>query len=201
MKTDYNRLMENFIASIPQGEKPHLFLHVCCAPCASSVIERLAKHFRLTLFFYNPNIRPLDEYYKRANELPKLLQAFDLQDEINLIVAEYDESEFVNPISGLENEPEGGARCSVCFRIRLERTAAEAKRRGITLFSTTLTVSPHKNADVINTVGTAVATETGLKWLPSDFKKRDGYLRSINICQSFGIYRQPYCGCMPHSIE
>lgn len=195
MKTDYNKQMEDTIASLPSGEKPQLLLHTCCAPCASAVIERLAPYFYLTVFFYNPNIRPREEYEKRAAELPKLLQALNLCDEMNLIIADYDETQFSLPIAGLGNEPEGGIRCPICFRLRLAETAREAVRQSIPYFATTLTVSPHKNADVINALGTSLAPEYGVKWLPSDFKKRDGYLRSVRLCQRFGIYRQNYCGC------
>lgn len=177
------------------GEKPELLLHACCAPCTSSVLERLVPYFNVTLFFYNPNIRPREEYYKRAGELPKLLQALGLSRDVSIIIPDHDENEFLSSVSGMEAEPEGGARCPVCFRLRLQKTAEEARKLGIGFFATTLTVSPHKNAELINAVGSKISESSGVRWLPSDFKKRDGYLRSIRICQEFGIYRQNYCGC------
>lgn len=183
------------LASLKSGEKPDLLLHVCCAPCASSVLERLVQYFRVTLFFYNPNIRPRGEFDKRVGELPKLLQALNLSRDVSIIIPDYDENEFLFSVCGMEKEPEGGARCPVCFRLRLQKTAEEARKLGIGYFATTLTVSPHKNAELINAIGLEISEDVGVCWLPSDFKKRDGYLRSIRICQSFGIYRQNYCGC------
>ena len=194
MKRDYNREMEELIASL-EGRRPRLLLHVCCAPCASSVLERVYPYFDVTLFYYNPNIHPKDEYDKRAGELPKLLLRAGMED-VGLIVAEYDPQEFFAAAQGLETEPEGGARCDKCFDLRLSKSAQYAAQKGFDYFATTLTVSPHKNAPLINSIGEGLAAQFGVPWLPSDFKKRDGYLRSIRLCQEYGIYRQCWCGCL-----
>lgn len=193
MKRDYNREMEELIASL-EGRRPRLLLHVCCAPCASSVLERVYPHFDVTLFYYNPNIHPKDEYDKRAGELPKLLRCAGMED-VGLIVSEYDPQPFFAAAEGLESEPEGGARCDQCFDLRLSKTAQAAAENGFDTFATTLTVSPHKNAPLINSIGERLSAQYGVPWLPSDFKKRDGYLRSIRLCQEYGIYRQCWCGC------
>ena len=176
------------------GRRPDLLLHVCCAPCASSVLERLYEHFRIVLFYYNPNTHPEAEYEKRFGELPKLLRASGMED-IDIIRGPYEPSDFYEAARGLEGEPEGGERCGACFSLRLSGTAREAKRLGIEHFCTTLSVSPHKNAGLINSVGSALASEEGLTWLYSDFKKKNGYLRSIELCRQYEIYRQCWCGC------
>lgn len=174
--------------------RPKLLMHVCCAPCASSVMERVYPHFDVTLFYYNPNIHPSDEYEKRAGEIPKLLRASGMED-VPVIFSDYAPEEFFAAARGLEAEPEGGARCEKCFDLRLGETARYAAGHGFDFFCTTLTVSPHKNARIINAIGERLSGECGIPWLPSDFKKRDGYLRSIRLCRQYGIYRQCWCGC------
>lgn len=151
--------------------------------------------FAVTLFYYNPNIQPRAEFDLRAAQFPKLLAGSGLEGEVALLCGEYDGEAFLSAAKGLENEPEGGARCAACFRLRLGRTAAEAKRLGFDFFGTTLTVSPHKDAETINAVGLALAAEHGVRWLPADFKKKDGYLRSCRLSAQYGLYRQRWCGC------
>lgn len=192
-KIDYNKKMESQIEALG-GARPDLLLHSCCAPCTSSVIERLHPYFHVTLYYYNPNTWPREEYEKRFLELPKLLRANGMTD-VELIRAEYDENEFFDYIRGKEKEPEGGARCGGCFDLRLAGAAREAKRLGIRLFGTTLTVSPHKNAPLINEIGREKAADEGVDWLFADFKKKNGYLRSIELSKAYELYRQCYCGC------
>ena len=191
---NYNREMEAVIASLG-GAHPRLLLHACCAPCASSVIERLYPHFRVTLFYCNPNIHPREEYEKRAAEFPKLLRGLGMED-VELIVPPWEPGVFFEAAKGLEDAPEGGARCERCFDLRLSEAAKLARAGGYDFFCTTLTVSPHKDARLINGIGQRLASECGVPWLPSDFKKRDGYLRSIRLCRELGIYRQCFCGCV-----
>lgn len=190
-KINYDALTESALAAAGS-----VLLHCCCAPCATSVTERVIKTIKPVLYYYNPNIYPEAEYLKRLSELEKLARHFSLE----LISEPYDENEFLGAIAGFENEKEGGARCPVCFRVRLEKTAARAKREGLTAFCTTLTVSPHKNAAIVNAIGEEVAAARNILWIPSDFKKRNGYFRSCQMCRELDIYRQNYCGCR-FSIE
>lgn len=185
-KINYDALTESALAAAGS-----VLLHCCCAPCATSVTERVIKTIKPVLYYYNPNIYPEAEYLKRLSELEKLARHFSLE----LISEPYDENEFLGAIAGFENEKEGGARCPVCFRVRLEKTAARARREGLAAFCTTLTVSPHKNAAIVNAIGEEVAAARNILWIPSDFKKRNGYLRSCQMCRELDIYRQNYCGC------
>lgn len=193
MKTDYNKLMEEQIAALG-GERPPLLLHACCAPCTSSVLERLYEHFRVTLYYYNPNIYPSEEYDKRLGELYKLLRASHRED-VEIIEGAYDTDAYYAAARGYEAEPEGGARCIQCFDLRLSESAKKAKELGVALYCTTLSVSPHKNAALLNSIGAEKAANEGITWLYSDFKKKDGYLRSIQLCREYDIYRQCWCGC------
>lgn len=176
------------------GRKPTLLLHSCCAPCSSYCIEELVKFFRLTVFYYNPNIDTDEEYEKRKNEQKRFIAEF--APEVEFIGEEHESEEFYKAVKGLENEPEGGKRCRVCFALRLGKTAEKAKENGYEFFATTLTISPLKNAKVINEVGLELERTYGVKYLPTDFKKRGGYLRSTVLSQRYGIYRQDYCGCV-----
>lgn len=177
------------------GQKPRLLLHACCGPCASSVLEYLTPLFDVTVYFYNPNILPKEEFIKRENALKDVIEHFD---GVKLIIPEQDEIEYISYVKGHKNDREGGARCSLCFTLRLEKTAEFLKSHSdeFDFFATTLTVSPHKNAPLINQIGNDVANKIGVKYLSSDFKKRDGYLRSTVLCREWGIYRQVYCGCI-----
>ncbi len=193
MERDYNREMEALLSGL-DGKRPRLLLHACCAPCASAVLERLYPHFKVTLYYCNPNIHPAEEYRKRAGEFPKLLKASGMED-VELLIPEYDPEPFFMAAKGLESAPEGGERCGKCFELRLSAAARLAKEGNYAYFCTTLTVSPHKNARLINAVGERLSGVYGVPWLPSDFKKKDGYLRSVRLCQQYGIYRQSRCGC------
>lgn len=176
-------------------KKPRLLLHACCGPCASSVLEYLTPLFDVTVYFYNPNILPKEEFIKRENALKDVIAHFD---GVKLIIPEQDETEYISYVKGHKNDREGGARCSLCFTLRLEKTAEFLKSHSdeFDFFATTLTVSPHKNAPLINRIGNEIANNLGVEYLDSDFKKRDGYLRSTVLCREWGIYRQVYCGCI-----
>ena len=194
MAENYQRMLENTIASI--GDRtPSVLLHACCAPCLSSVLELLSEHFAVTVLYYNPNIYPPEEYEKRLFEIQKLLRLFDAGNPVKLICGEYRPEDYYASAKGYESEPEGGARCRLCFELRLEETAKLAREGGFDYFTTTLTVSPHKNAEAINGIGGALSEKYGVPYLFSDFKKRDGYKRSIELSKYYGLYRQNYCGC------
>lgn len=175
------------------GEKPRLLLHSCCAPCSTHCIETLADAFELTVYYFNPNIFPAAEYEKRAAEQRRYLAK--AHPEINCVVADYDHDSFLSAAKGLESVPEGGARCEKCFSLRLGAAADYAASHGFGYFASTLTVSPHKNCAAINAIGASEGERAGVKWLPYDFKKRDGYADSVHISARFGLYRQNYCGC------
>ena len=192
MKRNYDLDMQQVIKGL--NGKPRLLLHSCCGPCSSAVLERLTPHFRVTVFFYNPCIHPIGEYEKRLSEQKRLLSA--LPEPIEWLEAPYDPENYFTLVKGLEQAPEGGERCLVCFRQRLKLTADMAKQNGFDYFTTTLTVSPHKNAENLNRIGFEVQDETGAAFLPADFKKRSGYLRSLQLSQQHELYRQDYCGCV-----
>ena len=189
-KINYDAQMQNLIATFGET-KPKLLLHACCAPCASACVERLKDSFSITLFFYNPNIDSLLEYQKRAEEIEKLAGHFN----VDCIVKDYDDKLFYSAVSGLENQVEGGSRCTKCFTLRLEKTAEYCLKNEYDYFATTLTVSPLKNSDLINSIGQSIGKQNKVKYLASDFKKRNGYLRSIELSKQLGLYRQNYCGC------
>ncbi len=182
------------IEDIKTTEKPRLLLQVCCAPCYAGSVEYLTEHFDVTAFFYNPNIQPKQEFNLRLDALKQLIESFP---SVKLVVPEQDENEYLTYIKGLEKEKEGGARCTGCFELRLEKTAKYMMDNmgDFDYFATTLTVSPHKNAKLINEIGNKIATKYGVNYLESDFKKKDGFLRSINKSKELGLYRQDYCGC------
>ncbi len=191
---NYQSTLENIICGLSLGtggKKPSLLMHACCAPCSSYVLECLCGHFDITLYYYNPNIMPYDEYALRLGEFDKLLAAFPVRFE----AGEYESETYRAAVRGLEGEREGGSRCAACFGLRLRRTAEKAKKEGYDWFCTTLTVGPNKKAEVINGIGASLSSEYGVNWLYSDFKKRGGYQRSIELCKKYGIYRQNYCGC------
>jgi len=190
-KVNYDAEMVKTINSLGE-RKPKLMLHACCAPCASACLERIKDYFDIYILFYNPNIEHC-EYVKRKGELIKLLNSTGWG---KLWECEHDTSPFYRAVRGLEECPEGGERCKKCFELRLGRTAAEAKLGGFDYFATTLTLSPLKNAELINEIGKQVGEACGVEWLCSDFKKRDGYLESIRLSQKYGLYRQNFCGCI-----
>ncbi|MBQ8510400.1 MAG: epoxyqueuosine reductase QueH [Clostridia bacterium] len=180
-----------------QGKTPSLLLHVCCAPCSSYVLEYLAEYFDITVFFYNPNITDPAEYEKRAAEERRLIPLLKREHRIDYAAGDYDPERFLAMAQGLENLPEGGARCFGCYRLRLEATAAymAAHPGQFDYFATTLTVSPHKNAAKLNEIGEELAAKYDVRYLPSDFKKKGGYLRSIELSRQYDLYRQDFCGC------
>lgn len=196
MKINYDLQMQDIIRKLEQekSEKPHLLLHSCCGPCSSAVLEKLTPHFRVTVFFFNPCIHPAAEYEKRLSEQKRLIEEAKLP--VDLLEAVYDPQSYFALVKGLENAPEGGERCLVCFRQRLMATAQAAKAHGFDFFTTTLTVSPHKNAENLNRIGQEVSHETGMPFLPADFKKRSGYLRSLELSKEYSLYRQDWCGCV-----
>nr|WP_245522418.1 epoxyqueuosine reductase QueH [Treponema denticola] len=189
--------MQETIKNLGSNDKT-LLLHSCCAPCSSSVILKLAPFFKLTVFYYNSNIDTSEEYEKRAEEQRHLISIYNEENlsshKIEIIKEAYDPQEFYEISQGLEDCPEGGERCMRCYLLRLKKTAERAKKDGFDFFTSTLSVSPLKNAEKLNTIGLSLESE-GCKWLPSDFKKRNGYLDSINLSKKYGLYRQDYCGC------
>lgn len=171
--------------------KPKLLLHSCCAPCSSSVLARVCENFDVTIFYYNPNIYPKEEYLKRKAEQIRLCKTLN----VNILDCDYNEQEFLDSVKGLECEKEGGARCNKCFLIRLDKTALTAKQNGYDYFGTTLTVSPHKNEQIINKIGENLQKKYNISYLFADFKKHNGYLNSIKLSKEYNLYRQNYCGC------
>ena len=172
-----------------------LLLHSCCAVCSSHVISVLAQEYDLSVFYYNPNIWPREEYEHRKSEQIRLINTAPFCSNVKYFDEEYDHSEYLACVNGLEKEPEGGLRCTECFRMRLERTAQFAKKNNFDLFCTTLTVSPHKNSEIINAIGEELAEKYDLSWLYSNFKKKDGYLHSTQLAKEYDLYRQDFCGC------
>lgn len=195
-KINYGLICDGILKELETlNEKKRLLLHVCCAPCASSVIEYLEKYFDITLFFYNPNITEAEEFYYRLSELQRFVEERE-GERCHIITPPYDPSEFFDMSAGLENVAEGGVRCFDCYTQRLRKTALEAKLGGYDYFTTTLSVSPYKNAAKLNEIGLVLESELGAKYLPSDFKKKNGYLRSIELSSVYSLYRQDYCGCV-----
>ena len=196
MKRNYQLELDRITASL--SGRPRLLLHSCCGPCSSYVLEYLTRYFEVFLSYYNPNIQPREEYELRLENQLCVLERIP---GVTLVPCGYDGGAYDEAVRGLEDEPEGGARCTECFKLRLDFAAREAKRLGCDYFATTLTVSPHKDAQRINAIGEALAGKYGVKWLPGDFKKRDGYKRSIELSREFGLYRQNYCGCLFSKTE
>ena len=196
MKMNYQLVLDSELARIADsGRTPALLLHSCCGPCSSYVLEYLARYFRITVLYYNPNIQPRAEFDRRAETQRQLLRTAGYENPVDLIVPPYDDAPFLTAVSGLEEEPEGGARCLRCFELRLGETARLARDGGFDYFSTTLSVSPHKDAEALNSIGLSMAERYGVPFLCSDFKKRNGYKRSIELSALYGLYRQDYCGC------
>lgn len=199
-KINYQKRLDALINSLDYT--PKLLLHSCCAPCSSYCLEYLAEYFSITVLYYNPNISPEEEFCKRAEEQRRLIAALPVKNPVSLVVDDYDPREFFDIAKGLENAPEGGERCFKCYRLRLERAANYAAAHGFDYFCTTLSISPLKNAAKINEIGEALEAELcernfpSVKFLPSDFKKKGGYPRSIELSREYGLYRQNYCGCV-----
>lgn len=193
---NYQKKLEELIEKLQKDNaKPTLLLHACCAPCSSYCLEYLSKTFDITVLFYNPNIESEMEFNKRVDELIRFIDECRSIEGVNLEILDYDNSEFYNAVEGLEDEKEGGVRCFKCYELRLRKTAEYAKEHNFEYITTTLTISPHKNSEKINEIGLKVADEYGLKYLLSDFKKNDGFKRSIELSKEYDLYRQSFCGC------
>lgn len=184
-----------------EGRIPRLLLHSCCAPCSSYVLEYLSGYFYITVLYYNPNIYPPCEYQQRVKEQESLLARMEFVHPVKLVEGSYQPETFYEAVRGLEGEPEGGRRCLKCYELRLLEAAKEAKAGAYDYFTTTLTISPLKSADKLNQIGERIGRELGVHYLPSDFKKRDGYKRSAELSREYGLYRQDYCGCVYSTRE
>lgn len=196
-KVNYQIEMERVLTQIAAtGQRPRLLLHSCCAPCSSAVLERLNAAFDIAVYYFNPNIDPAEEFERRAAEQARLAEALPHAGRIEVIRGAYDPARFYDAVRGHEDDPEGGARCAICFRLRLEATARLAAERGDDYFATTLSISPLKDAQCLNAIGLALGAQTGVNWLPADFKKKNGYKRSCELSALYGLYRQDYCGCV-----
>lgn len=193
VKTNYDLQFDNIVKGLEV--KKRLLLHACCAPCASSVLERVTPYFDVTIYFYNPNITDRSEYLHRYNELLRFVNIV-YGDKIKVIDGGFEPRPFIEAARGLEDEPERGLRCDKCFYLRLKKTAELAKVGLYDYYCTTLSVSPHKNAQLLNELGFKIEQKELVKWLPSDFKKKQGYVRSIELSKEYGLYRQNYCGCV-----
>lgn len=211
-KVNYSKETEKIIAQAQrEGRVPTLLLHSCCGPCSSAVMEYLREYFAITVLYYNPNISPASEYEHRLQEEKRLIAEYNRQVEtgdfsgmhstpaahpIELMDCRYDPREYFDAVRGLEDCREGGERCMVCFELRLRATAEAARQGGFDFFATTLTISPMKDAQKLNEIGRRVGEEVGVAWLPSDFKKKNGFKRSTELSREFGMYRQAFCGCV-----
>ena len=191
---NYDLEMEHQMQEYKEGTK--VLLHACCAPCSSAVLERIASYFEVTILYFNPNITKEEEYQKRLGELKKFIKSIHSEYPVRLIEGRYQPKEFFEIAKGLEEEPERGKRCYKCYQLRLEETAKVASDNNFPLFCTTLTLSPHKNADWINQIGKELDKEYKATYLYSDFKKKNGYKRSIELSKEYNLYRQDYCGCI-----
>ncbi|MCI5870336.1 MAG: epoxyqueuosine reductase QueH [Dorea sp.] len=195
-KVNYQKELEKLIGCLQSEKKvPTLLLHSCCAPCSSYVLEYLSNYFKITVFYYNPNIYPESEYTKRILEQQTLIQAMPLKYPVSFLAGAYDKERFYEMAKGLEEIKEGGVRCFRCYELRLRETAEMAKKGGFDYFTTTLSISPLKNAAKLNEIGLQLSSEYGVPYLTSDFKKKNGYKRSIELSEQYGLYRQDYCGC------
>lgn len=196
-KINYQKKLENIIERNKREDiLPSLLLHSCCAPCSSYTIEYLTNYFKISVLYYNPNISPREEYEKRKAEQIRLIQSMPVKNDVNFADCDYDCNEFFKIAKGYEDCREGGERCFRCYEQRLRRTAQEAQKGGYDYFCTTLSISPLKNAQKINEIGERLSEEYGVLWLPSDFKKREGYKRSIELSKEYNLYRQNFCGCV-----
>ena len=197
-KRNYQKELDRILSGLEKqsGEKPHLFLHACCAPCSSYVLEYLTRYFRITLFYYNPNITPETEYAKRIRELKRFIREAGYEKDGTFLEGESRPERFFETVKGMEELPERSIRCYHCYYLRMEEAAKEAAKLHADYFTTTLSISPHKNADWINEIGQELAEKYHVPHLPSDFKKKSGYLRSIALSEQYGLYRQNYCGCI-----
>jgi len=197
MNINYQKELDGLIENLKEKhEVPTLLLHSCCAPCSSYVLEYLSRYFKITIYYYNPNIYPEEEYSRRVIEQQELIIAMKTENPIKFIQGNYDTKNFYSIAKGLENEKEGGERCFKCYELRLDKAVKVAKEKGYDYFTTTLSISPYKNAKKLNEIGIRLGSEQGVKYLYSDFKKKNGYKRSIELSKEYNLYRQDYCGCV-----
>lgn len=194
-KINYQKELDELINTLGDNV-PRLFLHSCCAPCSSYTLEYLSNYFEITVYYYNPNISPKAEFDKRFLEQKRLIESLPAKHKITLVEGDYSYDDFLKIAKGLEDCKEGGERCFKCYRLRLDKTARLAKEQGYDYFCTTLSISPLKNSQKINEIGKEIANELGIAWLPSDFKKKEGYKRSIELSKEYNLYRQNFCGCI-----
>jgi predicted adenine nucleotide alpha hydrolase (AANH) superfamily ATPase len=196
-KINYQKELDSLIENLERDKKvPTLLLHTCCAPCSSYVLEYLSKYFQISIFFYNPNIYPIEEYSRRVAEQKGLILALKVKHEIGFIEGRYDTENFYNIAKGLEEEREGGERCFKCYELRLKEAVIIAKEKDYDYVTTTLSISPYKNAQKLNEIGQKLSNEYNINYLYSDFKKKEGYKRSIELSKEYNLYRQDYCGCI-----
>lgn len=201
-KINYQKILDELIGKLQKENKiPKLLLHSCCAPCSSYVLEYLSKYFRITVLYYNPNISIEEEYLHRIEEQKRLISEMKTINEVDFVQGEYNPNDFFAIAKGLEDAKEGGERCFKCYELRLKETVKIALDNGYDYFTTTLSISPHKNAQKINEIGEKLSEEYGVKYLYSDFKKREGYKRSIELSKEYNLYRQNYCGCIYSKLE
>lgn len=201
MKINYQRILEDTIKHIDKDKVPTLLLHACCGPCSTYVLEYLSNYFKITILFYNPNIYPSEEYTKRIEEQKKVIQNIKGKYKVNLIEGRYNPNEFFDIAKGLEDVHEGGERCFKCYELRLREAALVASKMKFDYFTTSLTISPFKNAQKLNEIGEKLGNEYNVKYLLSDFKKKEGYKRSIELSNKLNLYRQDYCGCIYSKAE
>lgn len=195
-KVNYQKELEKILKQLEEEARtPSLLIHSCCAPCSSYVLEYLSQYFKITVFYYNPNIYPESEYTKRILEQQKLIRDMNFKNPVSFLAGKYESDKFYQMAKGLEHLKEGGARCMKCFELRLGEAARQASAGGFDYFTTTLSISPMKNAQKLNEIGLKVGEEYGVDYLVSDFKKKNGYKRSIELSKEYGLYRQDYCGC------
>ena len=195
-KVNYQKELEKLLKQLGEEQRvPSLMIHSCCAPCSSYVLEYLSEYFKITIFYYNPNIYPESEYTKRILEQQKLIRDMKFRYPVSFLAGKYDKEKFYEMAAGMEDLKEGGARCMKCYELRLTETARQAVAGEFDYFTTTLSISPMKNAQKLNEIGVHVGEEYGVKYLVSDFKKKNGYKRSIELSKEYGLYRQDYCGC------
>ena len=195
-KRNYQKELDREIQKLEEGHVPSLLLHSCCAPCSSYVLEYLSEYFSITVFYYNPNIYPESEYRTRVQEQKGFIGSLPAKYPVSFLEGDYIPHDFYACAKGMEHLPEGGERCFACYRLRLEAAVRMAKEKGYDYFATTLSISPLKNAEKLNEIGEELAASHGVRWLPNDFKKRNGYKRSIELSREYGLYRQDYCGCI-----
>ena len=194
---NYQKELDKIIQNVTkEGRVPSLLLHSCCAPCSSYVLSYLSEYFRITVCYYNPNITSEEEFKRRAAEQERLISEMPVKNPVTFVIGDYKPEQFFEAVKGLEKEPEGGKRCEVCFRMRLSYAGRMAAENGFDYFTTTLTISPLKNAPLLNSIGEQISSEIGIPYLVSDFKKREGYKKSIELSKQYHLYRQDYCGCV-----